>query len=514
MKKIIYILAIALLYLPQARSQGVTNNGSYIKIYSGSFVKLTGNKGNFVNNKSGALNGKVQNDGKIYVQGNWSNNVFGGNLFINRNGIGEVIFNGTTAQTIDGSQMTYFENMRINNTYGTSPQVQLGVNTIVENQLTMTTGNVNLASYTLTLGTAPGTPGTLSHSGLAANGWMYGGNFMRYFNAPIIADRNVAGLFPMGSPYNFRPFYVSHPASVLAAGGTITLTHTSAVTAIDVSFADGLSTVVRRDDSYWSSSTTGFAGVAGTPFNLSVEGTGFGIVSNVSDLRLTLASGVVGTAGTNGGTVTDPQINRTGLTLTNLANFFYPASVNASSPLPVVLISFDAVCNGDKVNLNWATASETNNDFFTVYKSADAETWVELSGISGAGNSNNIINYSVTDNDYHGSNVYYRLKQTDYNGNSTWFKISSVDCKTAIDPSVTIYPNPFTANITIAINNVSQINNYQLMIYNIYGEEVVNTIITDRSTNIETSNLHAGIYSYKVIGENKIIQSGKLICQQ
>ena len=91
MKKIIYTLAIILFFLSQTQSQGLINNGTYIKISSGGIVTVTGTKGNFVNGVKGIFNGKIQNDGKIYIQGNWSNNSPAGNLFINRNTIGEVI---------------------------------------------------------------------------------------------------------------------------------------------------------------------------------------------------------------------------------------------------------------------------------------------------------------------------------------------------------------------------------------------------------------------------------------
>ena len=481
---------------------------------SGIIIKIIGTKGNFVNNKSGALNGKVQNDGKIYIQGNWKNYADAGNLFINRNGIGEVILNGTTTQTIDGSQKTNFENLRINNTYGTSPQIIIAINTNIDNQLTMTKGNINLSGFMMTLGTTPASPGILSHGGVLANGWVYGGSFTRYFNTTTIADRNVAGLFPIGTSSYFRPFYVSHPSITLAAGGTITISHTGSILASDVYFADGASYVIRRDDSYWTSSASGFAGVAGTPFNLSVEGTGFGIISNVSDLRLTLAGSVVGNSATNAGTTGNPQINRTGLSLINLINNFYPASTSMSSPLPIELIHFDAVCNGDKVKLVWATASEINNNFYTVYKSSDAKTWVELTSIPGAGNSNQVLNYSITDNENYGNIAYYQLKQTDYDGKSTLFNISSVDCKNTVDPLVSIYPNPFNNYAILQINDASQMNHYELKIYNVLGVEVISTIITNQSTNLETSTLPSGIYSYKVIEQNKIIQSGKLISQK
>ncbi len=79
--------------------------------------------------------------------------------------------------------------------------------------------------------------------------------------------------------------------------------------------------------------------------------------------------------------------------------------------------------------------------------------------------------------------------------------------------AVTIYPNPFTTSTTININDASQINKTQLRLYNVLGAEVMNTTITKQVTTLETSTLLSGIYFYKVICNDKIIQSGKLIAQ-
>jgi hypothetical protein len=64
------------------------------------------------------------------------------------------------------------------------------------------------------------------------------------------------------------------------------------------------------------------------------------------------------------------------------------------------------------------------------------------------------------------------------------------------------------------INDASQINKYELKIYNILGEVVMNIIVADQLTTLETNNLPSGIYTYKVITKNKTIKTGKLISQQ
>jgi hypothetical protein len=77
-----------------------------------------------------------------------------------------------------------------------------------------------------------------------------------------------------------------------------------------------------------------------------------------------------------------------------------------------------------------------------------------------------------------------------------------------------IYPNPFSTSITIMTNDVSKINNCELMIYNVLGEVVRNIILTTQATTLETSNFPSGIYFYKVIVNGKTTQSGKLVSHQ
>ncbi|MFC2111249.1 ice-binding family protein [Bacteroidota bacterium] len=80
-----------------------------------------------------------------------------------------------------------------------------------------------------------------------------------------------------------------------------------------------------------------------------------------------------------------------------------------------------------------------------------------------------------------------------------------------MNETVTIYPNPFNTLLNIKINNEFQFNKTELKIYNVLGENVLNTSITKQLTTLETANLQSGIYFYRVIEDTDIIQSGKLI---
>ena len=78
---------------------------------------------------------------------------------------------------------------------------------------------------------------------------------------------------------------------------------------------------------------------------------------------------------------------------------------------------------------------------------------------------------------------------------------------------VTIYPNPFTNSTTISLKNTDNISELELRIYTLVGEEVMNRKITSNSTTIDTSKLSSGVYFYKVIGDNQLIESGKLMAE-
>lgn len=67
------------------------------------------------------------------------------------------------------------------------------------------------------------------------------------------------------------------------------------------------------------------------------------------------------------------------------------------SPLPVNLLNFDAYQQNNEVVINWKTASEVNNDYFTVKRSADGITWESLLTVMWAGNNLSVLNYSAVD---------------------------------------------------------------------------------------------------------------------
>lgn len=88
---------------------------------------------------------------------------------------------------------------------------------------------------------------------------------------------------------------------------------------------------------------------------------------------------------------------------------------NIQNPLPIQLLEWDGKCEGKLVRLSWTTASERDNDFFTIEKSLDNESWVAIGTVRGAGNSSHMISYSFVDEGA-SARAYYRLRQTDFDG--------------------------------------------------------------------------------------------------
>lgn len=78
---------------------------------------------------------------------------------------------------------------------------------------------------------------------------------------------------------------------------------------------------------------------------------------------------------------------------------------------------------------------------------------------------------------------------------------------------ISIYPNPFCTYTNVKINDEAKINKAELRLYNVFGKEVMNILISSQLTTIGKENLASGIYFYKLINNNLTHQTGKIILQ-
>ncbi len=123
-------------------------------------------------------------------------------------------------------------------------------------------------------------------------------------------------------------------------------------------------------------------------------------------------------------------------------NAVYSSSVVVTvSVVPVRLLYFTQACRTNNVQLQWATAAEINNNYFTVEKSSNAIDWAKVKTIGGAGNSSTTKTYSFTDSNAAKTTNYYRLKQTNADGNFEYSSILVSNCNTS-DFEFSVSPNP------------------------------------------------------------------------
>ena len=158
--------------------------------------------------------------------------------------------------------------------------------------------------------------------------------------------------------------------------------------------------------------------------------------------------------------------------------------------LDVSLINFNAKSADGTVKLEWATASETDNDYFDIQRSANARSWEAIGRAEGAGTLKSISYYSSTDASPLEGTSYYRLKIVDLAGKADYSNITAVSIK--IGSAVSIYPNPATTSLT-----VSGMVNGTVVIYNLSGQKVLQTRVTSEKTGISVSELPIGSYLIK-----------------
>jgi len=172
-----------------------------------------------------------------------------------------------------------------------------------------------------------------------------------------------------------------------------------------------------------------------------------------------------------------------------------------SGPLPIKLVLFTAKTNNNYIFLNWQTASETNNDYFTIERSYNNENFIEIAQIAGAGSSNKIINYGFKDlNVDLAQTIYYRLKQTDFDGKYTYSETIWVNSKSNDFKILKAYGN----DGIIYLNINSNINsNYSLEVTDISGRIIMSSNISllngYNSFRFRIDTYSTGLYFIRII---------------
>jgi len=182
---------------------------------------------------------------------------------------------------------------------------------------------------------------------------------------------------------------------------------------------------------------------------------------------------------------------------------------NIGGNLPIELSSFTAKKLGQHVHLDWVTASEINNDYFTIERSLDALDFTELERVKTKaknGSSKIPIGYTSLDPSPYVGTTYYRLKQTDLDGTFKYHQIVSVNFD-KVDPlSFVVFPNPNKGEFTITVSGIEDASDMEISLSDINGKVLSDSnlqkTISGNIISLKTkAGLAQGVYICNVISQ-------------
>ncbi len=151
--------------------------------------------------------------------------------------------------------------------------------------------------------------------------------------------------------------------------------------------------------------------------------------------------------------------------------------------------------------MHWSTATETNNDYFTLERSSNGTDFEAIGIVDGAGNSSTILQYEFIDvspsaGGGQGEAVYYRLKQTDFNGKFEYFDPIAIENCTAF----AVFPNPAENELQIQFFSETE-DEIMLEVYNVVGQLIQSRELGITKGNnlfrVDISSAAGGVYVLK-----------------
>ena len=504
----------------------VQNSAEYIPWLAGGLTI----QGNTLLQTSGVFNATGDNTVPNIThtfQGNFTNN----SSFTSGSpvGINTALFNGTGNQTIGGTVSTTFYNLTENKTSGT---LYLGINTTVGTSTTtgvmnFQAGAMDLNAFTLTI--------TQNASGAITRTSGYAISENTSNNSKItwqMGSSTGAHVFPFGRstgtyiPFTFNPtsgtandvtistYHTTPNNSPLPSSPTV-VTNLASTTGLSCSFGGPNANCDATADRFWQIT------VSGTPTATVIFG------FDPAELEAAPYNGTQNAQRYSSATnqwqpASGTQTYGTGaynwVQVAGVTTFSPWALASIVSPLPIELSVFTANYdpNSGVVNLGWTTATETNNDYFTVERSqngTDFETVVDH--IPGHGSTNEPHNYSSIDEKPFKGVSYYRLRQTDFDGKISYSQMEVINVDGNVSEGLAVFPNPSKDDAYISFNS-TQDGVGVLKIYDVTGNLVysatVEAQVGSNSVHINVAGLSKGLYlSTLILGNEKELKKSRFI---
>ncbi|MEO8399818.1 MAG: hypothetical protein ABI550_08410, partial [Ignavibacteriaceae bacterium] len=193
---------------------------------------------------------------------------------------------------------------------------------------------------------------------------------------------------------------------------------------------------------------------------------------------------------------------------------------NASGQTPVELTSFKADVTENKVKLSWTTATEKNNNGFSIERKSRGESFKQIAFVKGKGTATEKSTYFFEDEKPNAGIYIYRLKQIDYDGSFDFSNEIAVEIsvpnKFALEQN---YPNPFNPSTKIRysiptspsssplVKGVNEVGFVTLKVYDIIGNEVATLVNKKQAAGtydveFKAKGLSSGVYFYRLEVKN------------
>jgi fibronectin-binding autotransporter adhesin len=432
------------------------------------------------------------NNRNISIAGNWSNS----GTFAT--GTGTVTFNGSGAQSISGT--TTFNNLTVSK----SNSLTLSGVTTVSGVLTLTSGNIVSTVF-------PAASGLI----LPLSSSISGGSATSFIDGQVSKTLATGGTLaiPLGSvsASRYRPVTIGNTISTVSDVWTASYIGKNPTTdGFSNTAFNGANMSKVSQYEYWQVACSSGTSTASLTLSFgagSYGGANIGILSSLKTVRWT---GAQWDLPPGGGTFSQSGTNVAGTVTVSFQNAFSPQTLATDDPtstLPIELLDFNAVLRGSAVDLNWSTASEVNNDFFTIERSADLEKFEEVRIVKGQGTKRTKTSYSSVDENPLSGRSYYRLRQTDLDGHYTFSDLKLIDNVTT-NARLSIYPNPvMDSKFILEARNFRPSEGVVVSVVNLQGVTVFEALYNvDESGNmkrsVELGPVSNGLYAVIIISSS------------
>lgn len=512
-------IAVVFLLCHKIVAQGVYNNGANI-IFAGNAHLYIDNvtNGNYLTVGAGSITASATSS--ITLLANWTNNSSNKGFATPDGGLVTLAGN---AQSIGGSAATAFNNLTLAGN---------GVKTLAVNQTTVGgqaafAGVLSVGSSTMdlngnTLNVTNSATGAITRSsGYIISETNSGSNpsIIKWYHRTVGGSK----VYPFGVAGSYIPFTFNITAPMSGASSYVEVsTRTSpsnnqpwasGVTHMyspNVPYTDGSIPVVidrwwqvNNSDPVTANATFSYRGSENTlaaPYSTGLIGAQYWAGGWLPD-NANIGSAVAVSSGVGS------------VTASGLSTFGPWVLTSLLSPLPIELVSFNATCAGNAINLEWCTASESDNDYFTVEQSANGIDFMDVSKVYGNGTTDIKHCYQIKTNSLSSDINYFRLRQTDKNKRSKTSDIISLASCDKANGNIVIASNG-THQIGVIVNSLND-QHLQLKLYNALGqlidERPIEALKGYNAIPVNLDHLANALYYVSVYRSNEKLITKKIV---